>query len=246
MTGELTREQRRAELAAALTEIRERIDAACAKAGRDPAEVQLLPITKNFPASDAALLAELGLTEFGESREQEAAAKAAELAAAGIHPRWHLIGRLQRNKSRAVLRWAGVVQTVDSVRLAEALAGAVAKARAEGEREAPLDVLVQLSLDGDPHRGGVPQDQLAELVAKITRSGELSLKGVMAVAPLGSNPHDAFGELAEVSARLRDEHPGAVMVSAGMSGDLEAAIDHGSTCVRVGTSLLGGRRLTSP
>ncbi|MGW0523388.1 YggS family pyridoxal phosphate-dependent enzyme [Crossiella sp. NPDC003009] len=242
----MSREERKAELAAALAELQERIATACVKAGRDPGEVQLLPITKNFPASDVALLTELGCTEFGESREQEASAKAAELAEAGIHPRWHLIGRLQRNKARAVLRWAGVIQTVDSVRLADALAKAVAKARAEGERAGPLDVLVQLSLDGDPQRGGVPQDQLAELVAKITRSGELTLKGVMAVAPLGSNPHDAFGELAEVSARLRNEHAGAVVVSAGMSGDLEAAIDHGSTCVRVGTSLLGGRRLTSP
>lgn len=246
MTSTQTTEERRAELAEALAETRERIAAACAKAGRAPEEVQLLPITKNFPASDVALLHELGCTEFGEAREQEAGAKAAELAALGIRPRWHLIGRLQRNKARAVLRWADVVQTVDSLRLAEALAKAAARSLAEGERSTPLDVLVQVSLDGDPDRGGVPQDQFPDLVSKITQSSELNLSGVMAVAPLGSNPHDAFGELAEVSRRLRSEHPGAVVVSAGMSGDLEAAIDHGSTCVRVGTSLLGARRLTSP
>ncbi|MBP2473664.1 pyridoxal phosphate enzyme (YggS family) [Crossiella equi] len=239
-------EARRAELAENLAGIEERIAAACRAAGRDRDEVQLLAITKNHPASDVALLHELGLTEFGESREQEAAAKAEELAALGIRPRWHLIGRLQRNKARHVIKWADVVQTVDSVRLAEALAGAVARARLAGERDHPLAVLAQVSLDGDPHRGGVPQDQFADLVGKITQSGELTLKGVMAIAPLGSNPHAAFGELAEVSRRLRSEYSGADMVSAGMSGDLEAAIDHGSTCVRVGTSLLGERRLTSP
>src|SRR5690606_28966897 len=142
----------------ALAGLRERIDAACAAAGRRPEEVRLLPVTKTFPASDVALLTELGLTEFGENRDQEARAKAGELheLVPGGGYRLHMIGTVQRNKARSVLRWASVVQSVDSIRLADALARAVAAAREAGERDGPLEVLIQASIDGDPARGGCP------------------------------------------------------------------------------------------
>ncbi|WP_091516628.1 MULTISPECIES: YggS family pyridoxal phosphate-dependent enzyme [Amycolatopsis] len=234
--------ERKEQLAKALEQVEARVRKACEAAGRAREEVRLLAVTKTFPASDAALLTDLGLTDLAENRDQEAGAKAAEVARlrpeAGI--RWHMVGRLQRNKARSVVRWADEVQSVDSVRLAAALDKAVL---AEGRPK--LDVLVQASIDGDPARGGCPLPELGELAAYIARTGGLRLRGVMAVAPLGADPAPAFEKLALAAEKLRRDHPGATELSAGMSGDLEQAIAHGSTCVRVGTALLGGRGLAS-
>lgn len=243
---------RRQELAASLEQVQGRLDAACAAAGRDSADVRLLAVTKTFPASDAALLSDLGITDLAENRDQEAGPKAAEVAE--LRPdaalRWHMVGRLQRNKARSVASWASEVQSVDSQRLAEALAKAVRTAQEAGTRSEPLDVLLQASLDTTEEaqgRGGCPLGDLPQLADVIAQSGgSLRLRGVMAVAPLGADPEPAFARLAEAHARVRSDHPDAVELSAGMSGDLEAAVAHGSTCVRVGTALLGGRGLASP
>ena len=234
---------RAAEIAANLADVRARIDDACRKAGRDPSEVRLLAVTKTFPASDADILAELGVRDFAENRDQEACEKVPQVKA---DARWHMVGRLQRNKARSVVRWADEVQSVDSVRLADALAKAVAAARDAGERTEPLDVLMQASIDGDPARGGCPLDQLADLAQGVIRSSDLRLRGIMAVAPLGMEPRAAFDRLASVASQLRTEFPTASELSCGMSNDLEEAIDYGSTCVRVGTALLGSRGLASP
>ena len=110
----------------------------------------------------------------------------------------------------------------------------------------PLDVLIQASLDDDPERGGCPLGELDALADRIARTEELRLRGLMAVAPLGVDPAAAFERLFRAAERLRKDHPNAADVSAGMSHDLEQAITHGSTCVRVGTALLGGRGLASP
>ncbi|WP_407655656.1 YggS family pyridoxal phosphate-dependent enzyme [Amycolatopsis rhabdoformis] len=220
----------------------DRIAAACAAAGRARDEVRLLGVTKTFPASDAALLVDLGLENLAENRDQEAGPKAEEVPGA----RWHMVGSLQRNKARSVVRWAAEVQSVDSARLADALGRATGSAREAGERADPLDVLIQVSLDGDPARGGTPISEVAALADHITHVGELRLRGVMAVAPREEEPGRAFALLAQVSEQLREDHPNAAEVSAGMSHDLEQAITHGSTCVRVGTALLGGRGLASP
>jgi pyridoxal phosphate enzyme (YggS family) len=238
---------RRDELAAALVRVRGRIAAACAAAGRDPAEVRLLPVTKTFPTEDVMLLAELGLLDAAESRDSEAAAKAAEVATLrpALRVRWHMVGRLQRNKSRSVAQWAVQVQSVDSARLVEALDRAVHAAREAGQRCAALGVLVQASLDGDPARGGCPLPQLEALAERVAVASQLRLEGVMGIAPLGVDPEAAFAQLGVAAQRLRRSHPDAVELSAGMSGDLEQAIAHGSTCVRVGTALLGNRPLTS-
>ncbi|PWU61717.1 YggS family pyridoxal phosphate-dependent enzyme, partial [Micromonospora globispora] len=147
------RPDRRAELANGLARVEARIADACATAGRDRAEVTMIAVTKTYPAGDVVALAGLGVTDMGENRDQEAAAKAAEVAAAGVTPRWHFIGQLQRNKCRSVVRYADVVQSVDSVRLATALDGAAAAAR-----DRPLEVLVQVSIDGDAARGGALPD----------------------------------------------------------------------------------------
>ncbi|MGV9764817.1 YggS family pyridoxal phosphate-dependent enzyme [Micromonospora tulbaghiae] len=236
------RPERRAELAAGLARVRARIADACAAAGRQRDEVTLVAVTKTYPAADVVALAGLGVTDVGENRDQEAAPKAEAVASAGAAPRWHFIGQLQRNKARSVVRYADVVQSVDSVRLAAAL-----DAAAGAVRDRPLDVLVQVSIDGDPARGGAlpgaadPQRGLDPVAAAVAGADGLRLAGLMAVAPLGWEPDRAFARLAEVAAALRAGHPGATVLSAGMSGDLESAIGHGATHVRVGSALLGMR-----
>jgi pyridoxal phosphate enzyme (YggS family) len=233
--------ERRAQLEASLSQVGGRIAAACAAAGRDYSEVTLIAVTKTYPAADVALLAELGVTDVGENRDQEAAAKAAATAAAGLDLRWHFVGRLQRNKCRSVVGYADMVHSVDSVRLAVALA------EAADRRGRTLDALVQVSLDGDPSRGGVvagsadPDHGLDAVTAELARSGPLRLAGLMAVAPQDWEPERAFARLAGIAAEVRAEHPAATVLSAGMSGDLEAAIAHGATHVRVGSALLGMR-----
>ncbi|MGW0432621.1 YggS family pyridoxal phosphate-dependent enzyme [Micromonospora sp. NPDC003197] len=234
--------ERRAQLAGSLARVRSRIAAACAAANRDRTEVTMIAVTKTYPASDAVLLAGLGVTDLGENRDQEAAGKAAEVAAAGVDVRWHFVGQLQRNKCRSVVGYADVVHSVDSVRLATALAAA-----AERGRDRVLDVLVQVSVDGDPARGGAvagstdPDRSLDRVAAEVAASSALRLAGVMAVAPLGWEPERAFARLAGIAAGLRAAHPGATAISAGMSGDLEAAIEYGATHVRIGSALLGMR-----
>ena len=232
-------EVRRGEIRAGLSAVRARIAAACQAAGRSPADVTLIAITKTRPASDIRLLSELGVTDVGENRAQEAAAKAAECAALGLRLTWHFVGQLQVNKAASVASYADVIHSVDRLRLVSALGS---RAEAAGRC---ITCLVQVSLDGDPDRGGVAADQIGQIdqiADAIASAGSLALGGVMAVAPLGVPPAAAFAKLGEVSRNIRSAHPGAVMISAGMSGDLEQAIEAGATHVRVGTALLGGRR----
>lgn len=238
---------RRDELAAAVARVRARIVAACAATGRDPAGVRLLAVTKTFPAADVALLADLGLRDVAEARDQEAVAKVAEVSALApsVPVRWHMVGQLQRNKARSVARWAMQVQSVDSARLVDALDRAARAAQQAGERDGAIGVLVQASMDGDPVRGGCPLPELEALADRAAAAPGLRLEGVMGVAPLGAAPEAAFAQLAAAAQRLRRAHPSAAELSAGMSGDLEQAITQGSTCVRVGTALLGDRQLTS-
>lgn len=239
--------ERRAELERRLAELRARISRACLAAGRDPDSVDLLAVTKTVPASDVAVLLDLGLTAFGENRVQEAATKVAAVAALrpAARPSWHFVGSLQRNKARSVVRWADRVESVDSTRLADALDAAVRREQETGERTERLPILLQYSVDGDPQRGGVPREGLLPLAEHVTGCAGLRLAGLMAVAPLGSEPDAAFADVAAAAARLRERFPQATVVSAGMSGDLEAAIRHGSGVVRVGTALVGDRPLTS-
>jgi len=262
---------RTAQLAENLAGVRERIARAARAAGRDPSTVALVAVTKFFPAADVLRLAALGITDVGENREQEAAAKAADVAGladlaartgvdgpAGDRPpraatgavavdalRWHMIGQLQTNKARAVVRWASTVQSVDRPKLVTALSRAAADAGRE------LDCLVQVDLDPadvDPAdqgrsqgRGGAAPAQVAALAGAVAEAAGLRLRGLMAVAPLGADPGPAMERLARLHGRLRADHPDASWLSAGMSGDLEAAVAVGATHVRIGSALLGPR-----
>jgi uncharacterized pyridoxal phosphate-containing UPF0001 family protein len=217
-------------------------------------------------------LVDLGVTDLGENRDQEAAPKAAQLGelltGTGKRARWHFVGQLQRNKCRSVVRYADVVQSVDSVRLAHALANASRAAIDAGERTQPIDVLVQVSIDGDIHRGGAwhglgrsgdlgadlrwafdgsepPGDRsdigLDAVLAAVAADDALRLAGLMAVAPLDWSPDRSFSLLSEVAARVRVAYPTAAILSAGMSHDLENAVTSGATQVRIGSALLGAR-----
>jgi pyridoxal phosphate enzyme (YggS family) len=234
---------RRAELAGNLERVRARIGAAARSAGRDPADLTLIAVTKTYPATDIELLAELGITDIGENRDQEAAAKHA--LTGGLRPtatpgpglRWHFIGQLQRRKCRSVASYADVVHSVDRLELATALGAA---ATAAGRT---VDALVQVSLDdeGSTGRGGASPADVMAVAQAVDAAARLRLRGLMAVAPLGADPHPAYRRLAEISAQVRAEFPAATVLSAGMSGDLEAAVENGATHLRVGTALLGRR-----
>ena len=223
------------EIAAGLAETRERIALAAKAAGRPAADVHLVVVTKFFPASDVRILAGLGVTDVGENRHQEAAAKAAECADLGL--RWHYIGGLQSNKAAAVAGYADVVESVDRSSLLPRLS------RGAGERGQILDVLLQVSLDppGREGRAGADPGDVRDLAAEVETTDGLRLRGLMAVAPLGEEPEQAFVRLARIREDFLVEYPEATVLSAGMSGDLEQAIAHGATHVRVGSAVLGER-----
>lgn len=227
---------RRAELTERLSATRARIAEACRAAGRPADAVALTVVTKFFPASDVRLLAGLGVTDVGENRHQEAKEKAAACADLGL--RWHFIGGLQSNKAAAVAAYADVVESVDRPRLVAGLSrGATAAGRT-------VDCLLQVSLDPPEQRegrSGCHPDDLPALAEAVVGAEGLTLRGLMAVAPLGAEPAVAFDRLATIAERFRADHPEADLLSAGMSGDLEEAVAAGATHVRIGSAVLGER-----
>ncbi|HEX5299946.1 MAG TPA: YggS family pyridoxal phosphate-dependent enzyme [Streptosporangiaceae bacterium] len=224
---------RREELALRLADVRGRMAKACEAAGRDVSELTLIAVTKTRPASDVRLLAGLGVADVGENRDAEAAPKAAECA--GLNLTWHFVGQLQTNKAASVVRYASVVHSVDRLRLVRALG------RAARGAERVVECLVEVSLDGDPARGGAVAGDVPALAEALAAEEGLVLGGVMAIAPLSMEPADAFARLLASAAAVRGVRAGATVVSAGMSGDLEAAVEAGATHLRIGTALLGDR-----
>jgi PLP dependent protein len=215
---------RLAELAANLADVQARIGTA---------DVTLIAVTKTWPATDVRRLAALGISDFGENRDQEAAPKAADVD--DLELSWHFVGRLQANKAASAARYADVVHSVDRPRLVQALShGAVQAGR-------QVAALIQISLDRNLLRGGAAPEDVHSLADEIAAADGLVLRGVMAVAPLGAPPEVAFARLAELHGYLLRDHPEATWRSAGMSGDLEAAVRSGATHLRVGTALLGPR-----
>jgi len=230
---------RQAFLATSLAAVRANIADACTAVGRSVAEITLIAVTKGFPVEDIQTLVRLGVNDVGESRDQAAREKVAELAAAAdvdaASVRWHFIGQLQTNKARSVAQYAHAVHSVDRPELVTALSAGAARV------ERDIDAFIQVSLDGDAGRGGARIDEVARLAELVVGAPRLRLAGVMAVAPLGQEPDAAFATLAEVSQRLRVQYPDASAISAGMSTDFAIALAHGATHLRIGSALLGRR-----
>ena len=192
-----------------------------------PTDVHLIVVTKTFPVSDAQLLHELGVSEFGENRDQEGKEKAPL-----VPGKWHFQGQLQSNKLKSITTWANVIQTIDSTRYVELVSKASQK---------EIEVFIQVSLDGEIHRGGALPGDLIQIADAILATRNLKLQGIMAVAPLNEEPESAFERLAKIHSQFKISYPMAPYLSAGMSNDYISAISHGATHVRVGSSILGSR-----
>lgn len=221
-----------AALARRLAETDARIAEAARAAGRDPAELTRIVVTKFHPASLVRDLVALGVADVGENRHQEAAAKAAELADVPVS--WHFVGQLQSRKARQARRYASVVHSLDRASVVDALAE-------PGDDGRILDAFLQVNLTADPARGGAAADDVERLAERITAAPGLRLLGVMAVAPLDDEPRAAFARLRGIAERVRTVDAAASAISAGMSEDFPAAVLEGATHLRIGTAITGKR-----
>lgn len=226
---------RKQELADNLAATKERISAIAAE--HDRPSPQLLVVTKFHPAEDIALLAELGVEDVAENREQEARAKAQELDQLCFH----MIGQIQTKKANHVARWAASVHSVDSVKLANALDRGVSLAKERGQRENNLPVFIQVSADGDTSRGGVIREELDEVIEAVEAADHLEFAGLMVVPPLDADAQEVFSTVRADVDRLSERLGRQLKLSAGMSADMDAAIAAGTDIVRVGTSIMGKR-----
>jgi pyridoxal phosphate enzyme (YggS family) len=217
---------RKDEIAQNLQEVKERIKSAAKSVNRDPNEIQLIVVTKTFPISDIEILRDLGELNFGENRDQEAGPKAQTIPAT-----WHFQGQIQSNKIKSICQWADVIHSISSEKEILKFAQSVRKHQ----------VFLQVSLDGQVGRGGASPADLAQLADLVNESNNLDLMGLMAVAPLGVEPDKAFTDLAQINQGFAGQFPNSKFLSAGMSGDFEAAIKNGATHIRVGSSILGSR-----
>jgi pyridoxal phosphate enzyme (YggS family) len=217
---------RKAEISRNLQEVKERINGAAKSVNRDPNEIQLIVVTKTFPISDIEILRDLGESNFGENRDQEAGPKAQTIPAI-----WHFQGQIQSNKIKSICEWADVIHSISSEKEILKFAQSARKHQ----------VFLQVSLDGQVGRGGASPADLAQLADLVNESNNLDLMGLMAVAPLGVAPMKAFADLAQINQGFTGQFPNSKFLSAGMSGDFEAAIKNGATHIRVGSSILGSR-----
>ena len=222
---------RTSEITANLNDVKAKIVSAALKAGRDADEITLIVVTKTFPISDLEILYSLGVREFGENRDQEAAEKVARLPS---DINWNFQGGIQSNKLKSITTWAGCIHSVDKLKYAQIIS--------EQNTGKPKEIFIQVSLDQPPEsRGGVDPKKLIDLASEITKLPGISLKGLMAVAPLDLPEEQAFLKLKEIQADFVAVFKDAKYLSAGMSGDYEMAISYGATHLRIGSSILGNR-----
>ena len=222
---------RTSEITANLNDVKAKIASAALKAGRDADEITLIVVTKTFPVSDLEILYSLGVREFGENRDQEAAEKVARLPS---DINWNFQGGIQSNKLKSITTWAGCIHSVDKLKYAQIIS--------EQNTGKPKEIFIQVSLDQPPEsRGGVDPTKLLDLASQITKLPGISLKGLMAVAPLDLPEEQAFLKLKEIQADFVAVFKDAKYLSAGMSGDYEMAISYGATHLRIGSSILGNR-----
>jgi pyridoxal phosphate enzyme (YggS family) len=188
----------------------------------------LVVVTKTYPVSDVEILHRLGCGDFGENRSAEGAEKSSVVDAT-----WHFQGQIQSNKIREISQWADVVHSLDSLPHARKLSAA---------RESnPIDIFLQLSLDGNPDRGGVVESELATVASEVSHLPGLRLRGLMSVPPVEMQPDPAFKKIADIHRRFTADFPDARALSMGMSGDYLVALEHGATHIRIGSKILGSR-----
>ncbi|MBB5632040.1 hypothetical protein BKA04_000263 [Cryobacterium mesophilum] len=216
-------------LAERLETVRAGISDAAKDAGRSAADITTIVVTKFHPASIVRELAALGVRDFGESRHQEARSKVAEVADPELV--WHFVGQVQGKKARQIAEYARVIHSLDRESLVQALSDSVP----------PVECFIQVNLTEDPTRGGIEPSLVLPLAERVLESTGLRLLGVMAVAPLGSEPRHAFARVRGASELLRTVAPEAVAISAGMSGDYREAVLEGATHLRIGTAITGNR-----
>jgi len=214
-----------------LESVKEKISAAAQAAGRSPSEITLIAVTKTFPVSDLEILYELGVRNFGENRDQEAAPKVSALPA---DITWHFQGGIQSNKLKSISNWASVIHSVDKFKYAQMISQfSVGKTK---------EIFIQVSLDTLPQsREGVDPADLMQLAEQIMSLPNLEVNGLMAVAPLDQPTEQAFVRLQQIQQKFIQLYPAASSLSSGMSGDYELAISLGATHVRIGSSILGNR-----
>ncbi len=219
--------------------VRGRIVAAAARTGRDPAGVTLVAVSKAFPPEMVRAAAAAGVTDVGENRVQEALPK---IAAVGRAVRWHLVGHLQTNKAKTAVRHFDWIQTLDSLRLAEALQKA-----AEGAGRETVPVLVEVNLGGESGKAGVREADLLPLLRGLAAVPRIRVEGLMALPPFLEDPEAVrpyFARLRALAEKARGEdlpHVRMAHLSMGMSHDFEVAVEEGATMIRVGTAIFGPR-----
>ena len=210
-----------------LHDVRERISKAATHSGREVSELTLIAVTKNFPVSDIEILMKLGISNFGENRDSEAVSKAA-----AVKGTWHFQGQIQSNKLKSICSWSQVIHSLDDLRHFKMI---------EKYATHPLQIFLQVNLDGAKNRGGAEIQELFVLAQAIEANSLHNLAGLMAVAPLRGNPNMVFSRLRQMHSNFLKDFPEATALSAGMSGDFEEAISHGATHLRIGSQILGSR-----
>ena len=217
-------------IAGRLAAVRARIEAAAKAAGREKGSVSLVAVSKTYPAPDVEAALQAGQACFGENKVQEAGAKFPALRAAHPGLRLHLVGALQTNKARDAVRLADVIESLDRPRLLDALALA-----SEREGRTPT-VLVQVNVGNEPQKSGVAPDEADRFINQCQERLGPAVAGLMCVPPAGTDPAPHFAWLAQCASRN-----GLSVLSMGMSGDFESAIQHGATHVRIGSAIFGTR-----
>jgi pyridoxal phosphate enzyme (YggS family) len=222
--------QRAQEVASNLNSVEERINGACRAANRERSSVKLIAVTKTYPSSDVEILRSLGVTNFGENRDDEGAKKSQ-----AVDAHWHFQGQIQSKKLRSISSWAHTIHSIDNLEHLDKLNRSLA------ETGKSIEIFLQLSLDSDPHRGGVGVEEILSLATSAMALEQVTLAGLMCVPPADWEYEMAFDLIAQKAQLFAQHFPASTSISAGMSGDFETAIRYGATHIRIGSQILGSR-----